>query len=1192
MLSVRVGAILLACFLTVPAEAQQQPSVDTVVGHVTSADGTPIMRAELRLVGSGGVALSTVTDSLGQYRFVVGQGGGAYEISARAFGYTPLTTFISTQKGSATIHRELRLSPHAYEVEPVRVVSSSPSQDRSSPGERLAVWNSFLSQHLPVDPGSLADIAATQPGTNRLQPEGLALSIAGQGPDQNRTTVDGATYGGTSLPAEAVRSAGLISTTYDVSRGGFSGGQIAATTISGTNLWGAAVTARLKQQDAHSRELGNSTFDTRDLRVSGGGGGALIRDRLFLYGALDLSAGTSQSATLGQLSTATLRRLGILPDSVSRFLTIAKQLDLARTEDDWRSPTQSQSQSGLARIDYHVSDHEGLALRLDWRSSHLTGLGTSPFRLSTPSDGLSTTDHGVWGEVTSEWQHWTNQLHAYTSVADSRPSGETWLPAGQVLVASDFPTGNSTISNLDFGGSPVLIADTRELRELSDDVIHESENGAHRMKAGMLVQERSATVTTGNPNGSFTYASLGDLELGHPSSFTRTPAASAEILQRSWALYLGDTWLLTRQLQFVYGLRLDARMLAHRMPLVPTLDTLFPTATPQRAPHDWVIAPRAGFRYDFLDQHHWTLDGGVGLFSGGVAIESLAPLWGQTGSTTQAKSLVCVGPAAPSPNWTLYQTNANAVPNACADSSSVFSSRVPSATLFNGNFGAPRNWRGSVGLGGNLGSTWGIRGDALILHGTHLESATDGNLVLSPKFGLPQEGNRPVFVSQMEIDPSSGGIAPAASRSNPSFGVVRVLNARGQSWTSQFTTGITGLISGRTLLALSYTFTHSRFLASGIPIPGSTQGTTAASPNEMEWTGSSYSPAHIFQLVTSRRVTPRLTLSAIGQLSSGLQFTPIVSGDVNGDGIANDRAFVFDPASASDSNLANGMTRLLRNGPTEIRSCLSRQIGHVAAPSSCATTWSPSLDFRAELLAVGNVNSPWMTVALTASNVTSGFDYLLHGPDKLRGWGQIPIPDATLLEVRGFDAQQRAFKYTVNPRFGQAQTEPWLRRPFELSLEVRTTLGSDPRYQPMMRAIEAGLGEAPAAVRAGLAKRIRNVPAIVLQLASTDSGALGLTIQQSAQLQVVADSLSPEIAATVDSLTSLLTNPRPMSPFRRARVQEESKVARQLFDAAVRRTQRLLTPQQWSRLPSWLTTPSEVDELELPSFEKSMSGVP
>ena len=45
---------------------------------------------------------------------------------------------------------------------------------------------------------------------------------------------------------------------------------------------------------------------------------------------------------------------------------------------------------------------------------------------------------------------------------------------------------------------------------------------------------------------------------------------------------------------------------------------------------------------------------------------------------------------------------------------------------------------------------------------------------------------------------------------------------------------------------------------------------------------------------------------------SGAPYTPIVSGDINGDGSSrNDRAFIFNPATTADTAIANGMARLL-----------------------------------------------------------------------------------------------------------------------------------------------------------------------------------------------------------------------------------------------------------------------------------------
>ena len=63
-------------------------------------------------------------------------------------------------------------------------------------------------------------------------------------------------------------------------------------------------------------------------------------------------------------------------------------------------------------------------------------------------------------------------------------------------------------------------------------------------------------------------------------------------------------------------------------------------------------------------------------------------------------------------------------------------------------------------------------------------------------------------------------------------------------------------------------------------------------------------------------------------------------GDINGDGYANDRAFVFDPASpTTDPAVADGIRSLLANGSPSARDCLSKQLGTVANRSSCEGPW-------------------------------------------------------------------------------------------------------------------------------------------------------------------------------------------------------------------------------------------------------------
>lgn len=1173
------AAAALVFLLARPAAAQLP--ADTITGRVLGRDGTPIPRAGVRLSVEGGREQSVRADEGGGYRFVVPGGSGSYVVTASAFGYLSFSAAVERAPGAARIDRDLRLTPRPVVLDTVTAVTILPDPDRPTAAERAARWSAVTSEGFPVDPGSFAEVAALEPGVMRTGPDGAGLSIAGQSPDQNGATVDGATYGGGSLPTEGVRSVGVFTNSYDVARGQFSGGQIAATTIGGTNRWGGSLSGYLEDP---SLRYGGPPGDVagrpgRRLRLNGGGGGALSRDRLFVYGALDLTHGTAAGTGLELLDPASLRRLDVSPDSARRLVEIARRLGAASAAPS-AGPATRDAASALARVDLALSRHQSLTARLDGRAFDGSGLAASPLRL-LGSGGEQRSRHGglllqhSWGRG-----RWSNELRGYRSAGHSGAGASALAPAGVVRVRSELEDGTTGSSVLGFGGVPFAMREEHSLWELGNEV-KVGAAGGHVLKAGVLLQEeRALSEAVSGRGGTFTFNSLADLEAGRPASFTRSLAEEpGEAVRRYAALYLGDGWRPSDRLNVVFGLRLDGTRYGRRAALAPAADSLL-GGRGSRVPSDLVLAPRFGFRYDLRGRGNWTVEGGAGGFGGAAPLGSLASRWSETGAGEA--TLVCVGPAAPAPEWARYGADPGAIPSSCGDQGSIFSAAAPRATVFDPAFGAPRTWRVSLGAGGRLTARWGIGVDALLVRGTHLPSAAERNFHGEAAFTLADEGGRPVYAAADEIDPATGGIAPGASRAAPSLGSVLELGSRGRSWTGQLTAALNGPFGRGGQIGIFYTLTHARTLGGGVPAPGAPSLGTSGDPTELEWVDAPFAHRHLLQAVLRARVTRRLRVSAIGSLASGLPFTPLVGGDVNGDGYANDRAFVFDPASAANPALAGAMRRLLDEAPAGARRCLREQAGRIASAGACRTAWSPSLDVRAELLAVGNVNTRRLALTLTASNVTAGLDYLLHGPDGLRGWGQYPVPDATLLQVRGFDPDRRAFAYEVNPAFGRPLGGGALRLPFRVALQARVTLGADPRYQPLMQAIELGSGRARESVRADVARRVRNVPAVLLALSATDTAALSLTSIQRARLRALADSLAPEVAVVVDSLTDVYTQDGPFTPARRARLQELTGRALELAESAVELTRERLTPEQWARVPAWLSRPATQEEIERP----------
>ena len=202
----------------------------------------------------------------------------------------------------------------------------------------------------------------------------------------------------------------------------------------------------------------------------------------------------------------------------------------------------------------------------------------------------------------------------------------------------------------------------------------------------------------------------------------------------------------------------------------------------------------------------------------------------------------------------------------------------------------------------------------------------------------------------------------------------------------------------------------------------------------------------------SSRKTGTLTLFARAQ--SGLPFTPIVQGDVNGDGRGGDRAFIPNPATASDPVLAGQISSLLANGSSTARDCLEQYLGHVAARNGCRGPWTESLNIQWR----PPMPSRWggrVQPSVYLQNVLGGLDQLIHGSNSMRGWGSPASPDPVLLVPRGFDATDNAFRYDVNPRF--ADTRPGrslLLNPFRIVVDFSFNLSTDFDLQQLRRAVE------------------------------------------------------------------------------------------------------------------------------------------
>ena len=117
-------------------------------------------------------------------------------------------------------------------------------------------------------------------------------------------------------------------------------------------------------------------------------------------------------------------------------------------------------------------------------------------------------------------------------------------------------------------------------------------------------------------------------------------------------------------------------------------------------------------------------------------------------------------------------------------------------------------------------------------------------------------------------------------------------------------------------------------------------------PREREWAPNGSDARHVLVLTTGFSHAKTGTVTMFSRAQSGLPFTPIVQGDINGDGRGGDRAFIPDPANESDAALAGQMRALADNSSGNIKDCLLARAGNSAKRNGCRGPWTQSLNIQ------------------------------------------------------------------------------------------------------------------------------------------------------------------------------------------------------------------------------------------------------
>lgn len=1065
-----VAHLAIAWLLLGPASALAQRT-HVIQGRVTTDSGVAIPAADVIVtVVPRADVVSATTDSNGAYRVVIPQPTGEYMVLIRALGRQLFRQRVAIAANDSVAVVNARLARLITQVPTVRVQARRARPTRSLGADAGLGTDATdktvdgVSGALPPDLlGNLDAMASLIPG---LSVSPGTVSAFGLGGDNNSALLNGLSFAGGDFPRDAVTTTRFRTSPWDPTVGGFSGVQSSTTLGPGGNV---------------TRRRGHATLDAPMLQftdpVAGrvgqkyanvaldeGGTGAYALDRFFYNFGVHAARQTASVSSLTNADAVALASSGIAVDSTERLLGILGTLGIPTAGSELPTQRVTSTVSFIERVDRAPAPAVGngppgstLAFTALGRYSTSQAVALAP--IVAPSFAGKATNGSIGGQAlySRYFGHdgdYINELTSGFTLTSAHGTPYAGLPSGTVLVSSHLADGSTGLGSLSFGGNSTLATNNRawtwETINQTDWLINAHQSLPFKLYLQSRLDGFDQEVTA-NRLGAFTYASLADVAANRPKSFSRTiDAPNRSGGEWTGAAALAGTWI-TSTLTLTGGLRAEANAFTRVPAYNPEVDRLFGARTDE-APSGASLSPRVGFVWKYTPSTGFLtassgnatmskglaqIRGGIGKFRSTLPPTLLADALSSTGLPGSTRQLLCLGSSAPVPNWSAYAADPATIPSTCAGGASTFADSAPAVALIDRGYRPSESWRANLGWTSSeiLGTYVAV--DATYSLNLHQPSTVDLNFDGASRFTLPNEDNRPVFVTSGAIVPGTGAVSPVDARSVASFGRVadRVSDLRGNA--RQLTVyAIPNLRLNWGVVILGYTYAATNFQARGF------DQSTGGDPRAIEWAPSAFTPRHQLTLQLSRNFRGGDVGSSLAfRAASGFRYTPLVSGDINGDGLANDRAFVFNPTAASDTGLAAGIRSLLVAAPGGAKDCLSRQLAQIASRNSCTGPWSATMNANFAFYQVRHTNGR-ARVFLSFANLLGGVDQLVHGQDKMHGWGLFPLPDPVLYQVRGFDQASRQFLYQVNPRFGSTSPNTTIRRsPFRISLDIQIDLG-------------------------------------------------------------------------------------------------------------------------------------------------------
>jgi hypothetical protein len=1050
-----VVVLLLVLVLFVAASARAQTADASILGSVRDSAGRGLAGATVvARNGETGVQWSVTTSATGRFAFLQLPLGGPYIVTARRIGYrSESRSGYALSLGSRVIV-DIALRTAPAELAPVVVAGSLEERRAPNMGANFRVSEAQL-QAVPAVNRSFTDLANLSPTT------GTQLSALGQRWTSTDIRIDGVQArnmlragefgaGPFTLSMEAIREFDVTSAMYDVTQGRQGGGSVRAATKSGTNVWTGSGFAYYRSSDlTPTTDFQSRTRDQRQFSaVQWGGsvGGPVVTDRAHVFFVLD-RWNSNEPLFSGLVQTPTDEiAAGVAKDSLVRLVRILASsyaLDTSRSQVGRlnRAPV---ANTAFGRLDVALNDRHQFTLSDDYSlwDSPLSGGVDQPITLFDGRSNYHTQENltiaGLHSTLASGLQ---NELQLGLSSSNRRLTPNSLAPRGFVRIQSNFADGSKGDTRIQFGGNRLAPDDSRETEVQLVDHAYVQRGDVLWTFGTDNSLTRMTTYIAESQSGLFEFNSLADLEAKRAFRYSRTlPLAEAQPTTRQSVAELGAftqaEWRPNARLVTTLGLRWDGTAFL----TAPARNTLVEQVLGERTdrkPSDWTkLQPRAQLVWDMTGSEHDVIRVGAGRFA------AQAPYYVQHNQLlndgNRIADITLTGASIPIPDYTSYRANRSTNPGLPAGAARP----APYVNLVSADFRTPSVWKASVSYRRRIGDWLALTGTELYTRTTDDYMYTDRNLRTAPAFTLSNEHNRAVFVPASTIDAQGRTLNTNALVSSSLGRVLELVNTGEARQHAEIAEAHATLLFGAVVDA-SYTHNVSRDNTTfGCCLARTSTTFTAIASDPRDLSGS-WGPSDTdfrHKLVVSGSIPMRWGVQLGGRYvgSSGLPFSAVVNGDINGDeATSNDLAFVFDPNDPSTpASIAASMKKVLDNPRNVARDYLRDNLGRIASRNGARAPWNERIDARLSK-SFNTTRGQSAELGLDVFNVANllnhnwGAQYAL--PVGISNQNPV-VQRIALLNVVGFNQTTRQYVYTVNENFGVLQKSG---NPYQIQLAAR-----------------------------------------------------------------------------------------------------------------------------------------------------------